>query len=999
MSWLPVKGHCGRRIRGEKKIPSDHPGNRTFLEKCCKLTCMEVVAALIGFGIFFSPLIAVLVLGKKLKNMEHRLERLNERLSRLEPGEEELSPPAGGFFQDFPDFKEELQQEKNRVEEEKTALSVSFSRSSVQNIPPGKSHLFSVMKKLEKQFLDNWTGILGAVIFVLGAGFLSIYAALKMKEFARFLLLLFFSAIPAGLFFYLKEKEQWKRQASWFRSISGAVFLFACLGSGGIPGLQWIHNPFQSLGLLILGIGVNLGLSSLGGKQFFASFHTLLSLTALAVIPPGTPSLFMAAVICLYGIIQTYRERWDLHLFLTITGFFAYHLYWMLMLQQSGFSEILRYQGAGAVTLVFLAAAFIHYRKNYAAGTFELIPFLVYLSNWFYFITGIVLYAGEYPWRTVPLLAAGLLALILAGKAEKKGISWLRTSDYMLMQALFVSALLTLKGWDLPDMMVWGILYMEILLFAFMMVRQKSLLLCRAALNLGYAAAAVLAVKALDANGREFSAAVIPALTAFLALWLHRTLWESENQLLIREDTLPGLKKVKKEFSLTGFSAGIMGTAAFGALRLADCPPVLDFPLGMLLVSFMTGARRKSPSRGITAGTVILLSAFVFDGWDSLAGSGDPLIHFSTGASLLAAAGFSLTSMKKDRKWFSFEGYGLLLFTGSLLFASFALLNPLSDILPGIFWLSLSFLAGNIKKYHRLFQRTGTLILGVYLVRHFLLQRDILINISGLPVRYLLDFITLGLILFWYHQRSETSDRKAEGRYALFLEGAVLFVTSILLMDISFLWISGSLGFLALVLLISGHFSGENGRLRFYSLIIYWAAVTVLMVSVIRRLDDPLFPVSGAVAMVMLILYLTGIYLLGNLSDIPVPDNLILIKKASRAAARRIHALVLYPAILAGAFFILAAAGSQSRTFFWALECFLIYGASLFLREEHFRYVSQGGLFLCVLRLLLVDMSGSTVFIRGLVFLGVGILMLGVNILYNRFKNRFAETGNEITKK
>ena len=69
-------------------------------------------------------------------------------------------------------------------------------------------------------------------------------------------------------------------------SISGAVFLFACLGSGGIPGLQWVDNPFASLGLLILGITVNLGLGTIGRKQYFASFHTLLSLLALVIIPP-----------------------------------------------------------------------------------------------------------------------------------------------------------------------------------------------------------------------------------------------------------------------------------------------------------------------------------------------------------------------------------------------------------------------------------------------------------------------------------------------------------------------------------------------------------------------------------------------------------------------------------------------------------------------------------------------------------------------------------------
>ena len=296
---------------------------------------MEVILVFLVLGLFFSPLIAVFIFRKKLNRLEDRYQMMESRLARLEEG------------RDTP-FQEPLPEESlsaglesgTELQEPSAVENHPLPGASAHVAPYRRRRLPPVLLKLERQFLDNWTGILGAVIIVLGAGFLSIYAALKMAEFARFLLLLLLSAIPGGLFLFLRTREGWQRQAAWFRSISGAIFLFACLGSGGIPGLQWIHNPFQSLGLLILGIAVNLGLSVLGGKEYFASFHTLLSLLALAVVPPGTTSLFIAAVICLFAIIQTYRVRWDLHLLLTVSGFFAYHLHWMTTLQGGGFTDL-----------------------------------------------------------------------------------------------------------------------------------------------------------------------------------------------------------------------------------------------------------------------------------------------------------------------------------------------------------------------------------------------------------------------------------------------------------------------------------------------------------------------------------------------------------------------------------------------------------------------------------------------------------------------------------
>lgn len=943
---------------------------------------LEVVLVLLGLGIFFSPVIAVLVFRRKLTDLEERYHRLEERLSLFEQSglEPTDKDPINSYH---PEIEKTLIPEP-LIPEPSPEIPVDVSDDEKKSVPLKKTHSLSpVLKKLEKQFLDNWTGILGAVIIVVGVGFLSLYAALKMGEFARFLLLLLLAAIPAGLFFYLKDREKWVRQAAWFRSISGAVFLFACLGSGGIPGLQWIHNPFQSLGLLILGILVNLGLSSLGGKQYFASFHTLLSLLALLVIPPGTTTLVMAAVICLYAIIQTYRVRWDLHLLVTVTGFFAYHLFWMLTLQKDGFSDLIRFQGAGAVVLIFLAAAMIHYSKNYATGRFELFPFLVHLANWTYFTAGMILYAGEYQWRTVPLIAAAVAAMLLAGLAEKKEIQWLRTTDYMIMQTLILASLLTLKGWDVQNYMIWGLIFAETALFIRMMVVQNYYLLFRIGVNLGYVSSLVLTVLAFHAYPGEYVAAIIPAAALLLTVFNHRLIYHQNESCWLLGDTLPGMGSLQKEFALTGFCTAVLGVALLAALQEVNLSPGFEIIPAAPFLIFVLWSRKSSPSRGMTWGAVLFLSVFVLTGWDQLLILDSPGEHILTGIALLLSTSAGVFFLQGTGKKLKGPVFAWLLMTVSILFLSYALLNPLSPVLPGLLWLLLSAGLAIAHPLPRCVRLMGLVFLGSYLLRHFIVHIQLEEEWGNIPVKYFLDVLTVPVLVLWLRQKGKW--------LSLMLELTLIFSVAVVLIEFPLIWIPVVLEGMALAALFSGCIDRSFSRLRIYSLLLNWISLVFLMVAVFVVFYNPIFPLAGALALLSGCAYLVLSYRYASFKTVETVHILPWIEKINPVIQKRFHALLLYPLFLGCAFFIYDIAAVDTRTFFWALECFILYGASLFLGEEHFRYISQGGLFFCVVRLVFVDMSGSTPLIRGLVFLGVGVMMLGVNILYNRFKERFQE--------
>jgi hypothetical protein len=52
--------------------------------------------------------------------------------------------------------------------------------------------------------------------------------------------------------------------------------------------------------------------------------------------------------------------------------------------------------------------------------------------------------------------------------------------------------------------------------------------------------------------------------------------------------------------------------------------------------------------------------------------------------------------------------------------------------------------------------------------------------------------------------------------------------------------------------------------------------------------------------------------------------------------------------------------------------------------------VALVGLGACLLRLLAVDMAQADLGLRGLVFIGVGLLLLALNAIVNRLRSRFS---------
>lgn len=179
-------------------------------------------------------------------------------------------------------------------------------------------------------------------------------------------------------------------------------------------------------------------------------------------------------------------------------------------------------------------------------------------------------------------------------------------------------------------------------------------------------------------------------------------------------------------------------------------------------------------------------------------------------------------------------------------------------------------------------------------------------------------------------------------------------------------------------------------RLQLYAVIIYWLALAAGLAQL-----SPSSPWTGQPRGIALagIALQTGFVVASHRwldrVGITQPGGVPALAWLGRRVANRRNLLLYLPLFLAVACFLASRYDSALLTLLWAAEAFSIYVLGALLRENQFRSLSLLGLGICLLRLLVIDMAEADLGVRGLVFIGVGLLMLAMNVIYNRFGNRF----------
>ncbi|MFZ9980905.1 MAG: hypothetical protein ACO3FI_02630 [Cyclobacteriaceae bacterium] len=703
-------------------------------------------------------------------------------------------------------------------------------------------NLAGIWKKLEKQFIENWTGILGSIIMVIGVGFLGIYTALKISAPGRFILISGFSVMLGGLFFYLHKKPDWLKLALWLRSSAGAIFLFACTGSITIPGLRWIESGPVLLLILSTGVLVNLYLGYIGKNQGLASLHVLLSLVGVWIIPSSPTTLIIGAIITLFGVGLTYREKWNAHLLLTITSFAVFHLtYWLSLNHPINVEE--KIYGIVTILAVGIASALVHYRDAYSSKTFERLPFIVHLVNWFYFGLSLYLYSEGSQIATFALAGGSIAAYLLSRRAKKLNIRWLFLTDTLIAQVTAIICLATLFNWQVDGSIIWASIFIEGLLFLFIAQKENDLFLYK----VGTGAITIVGSSLLFYSSLSFDQ-------------LNRGLLHSQpGSLLVSAISATYFLYYSGKSSTIDLS----GLFKFFNLKFNENirHPLLSIIVGFMLVSYYSQIfqiswsiytvvgllaallflRDKLQSVELDLITIIFLAGAHIVNWYALSHIKDQsyVEILIVGLPILVASAMSIKlSFVKSVSGF-LNWIGVYLFSIHLIFLSYYLLNPISALAVAFGWMALALAAillvnlvsKKSAQYHHLDRyilHAGYTVIVLFLIRHvyFDLNSDELLGM--MKGRIWVALFAFIVFLVWATAKNKANADYNSWKYLhpLFAELILLFSFFTLNFELSYKDLALTwLGMAITTFAVANWKHGLIGRLTLYSFVLFLLSI------------------------------------------------------------------------------------------------------------------------------------------------------------------------------
>jgi hypothetical protein len=967
----------------------------------------------------------IFLLWRRSRNLTQKIADLEEKLKILEAStiltdahrsisEIKIMPEQVSAIPDY-----QCQPEITQALSRKIAVSPPMEMAPVlkPTAKELKKELPAIWVKLEKQLVENWTGILGAAIMVMGIGFLAIYAAVFLSAVFRFAMLCAVSVFLFALYFLLRKKEKWDKFARWMRSSCGAVLMFAFLGAGGIPGLKFIDDPQVSFALLLFGIILNLYFGYAGGTQYFASLHVLISLAGLAVAPQSAVTLIISSFVVFASIAITFKSRWEYHLLLSISSFFVYHLYWYKIsaFDAHNLPPDMRIAGIASTLIVGIMAIFSHYREIYKTDKFVAIPFVVHILNWAFLGAGLMFYSTGSKWNSIILGASSVIVFFLARRARVIGIRWLYVTDVLISQSLAILTIITLSRWDIDNLLIAMIAYLEINIYLIVIDGKEEWLLQKAGIVMHHLSSIILIGYSISIFDYDNQPLLIENALVILFVLFIETVFHLYNIKKSGES----FDSVSRYFPLKLSCKVSISGVLVPVMVVVLCAYLYRYLWASYFITalciFLLIIRQKVQSNGIGMGLILLVPAVFIMSWKYMLLASDlsniEILIYSAPLFVLALAIVKRSYIKiLDRyvKW-----AGVYLFSINLVLLIYILFEPVSKFILGILCLIFSILYLEAAQYLRrkykseldykasidqFILHVAYVFIAIFLVRHFTVDLQTEAYLGNFTIRFLIESFALVVFIYWMLAKQSTEGKELlswKYLHPLMSEFTIIFAMIILILETPphihpLLWICGSI-----VLLLSGRiWEGMLSRFRFYSLLFHWITVfslAFILASYIVPSTDLFDQIWfwGAFAILMQFVFITLFYKLGDLDKIHLPHPVKCLAHLINSIDKNKNLAIYYPFFIGIAIFIYKSFDEAVHTLLWVVEAFLIFVVSVILKENHFRYLSMGLLAICLMRLMIYDLSKSGTIVKGIVFVCIGVLMLVMNTIYNKFKDRF----------
>ena len=851
----------------------------------------------------------------------------------------------------------------------------------------------TLWRRLERQLIENGTGILGVVVLVAGITFLVVNLALRFGPLPRFLLT---QAIAAGLIapsLIWRGPGRWRPLSLWLRSGGAALALFASLAGGGLPqvGLQWLEDPLQSLLLALAGIALNLLLAVLTRHQTVATLHVLVNLVPLALVGQEVSTLWIASLVGLCGQALPRGRPWDRHRVLVNAGYTLFQLSWVARSNTLLGGDVgLRLEVLLAATLVFGCG--LLWLQD-AGRSQRLAPWRLsaLISAWAGLALTVLVVPQLVAWRAFALLGLAAAALLLARRARREGSAGLYLGQLLISQGLVMAALLSVESLGVDALLVNALLLVECVLFLRLVLRGQPPAVAR----LGWALVAAMAMLLLF----QASIGLLPAGSTPLPLRFQHA------GLLIGSGVLVACVSQRLQHRgvpvplppLLGWLAGALVFLGPAMVTPAWRPLLALGGMGSLLI-----LERQHQPAGLGRASALAVGGAHLASWLWLLVA-NPAAGTVLGQ-LLPLTGLALATRGSARRGLRRSlAIDLLGVTAGL--AALQLLRPVSPLLPGVAWLVLSLLALLASNHlprrevnHGLALGLGYLLVFTGAFVLVIGPSSTLVQLGGLVMRARLLIALLGLTVllgWWFVPPSRALRRALLWRmvHPWFIEFVLLaaVVTVAMELEASLRPLGWSL--LALALLSRPLRRWLAPRLGLYAVFMYSLAI-VATLGQLSAAAPPGTPALATPAVITLLAILLQVLFALLCNRWLPPDALIhpggcgLLASIGARLARHTQRWLWVPLFVTVALHLAHRYDAALLTLLWALEAFVIFVLGVVLRDNQFRLASLLALGACLLRLVSIDMAQADPVLRGLVFVGVGLLMVAMNAISTRCRDR-----------
>ncbi|MCP4156168.1 MAG: DUF2339 domain-containing protein [bacterium] len=273
---------------------------------------------------------------------------------------------------------------------------------------------------------------------------------------------------------------------------------------------------------------------------------------------------------------------------------------------------------------------------------------------------------------------------------------------------------------------------------------------------------------------------------------------------------------------------------------------------------------------------------------------------------------------------------------------------------------------------------------------------------GNVPLRIVAVAFAIVVFLYWTFrnvpERKDSSIITVHLR-PLFLELVFIFTVLTIVIDVQQRWYPLIWIVMALFCMLAGRVGRVDlSRMRFYSLLLYWAScVFIISVPLMKGYTQgevlqwhQRMGFIGGLAIVLQFIYIILIHKMPFLKEVKFPKMLEPLSSLPGDIDKKMNLWIHYPLFISVAFFLYlyTAFDRSALTLLLVLECFLIFVLGVILREKHFRHMAMVGIAASLVRLFVYDLAKSGWMAKGLVFMGVGGLLLLINFLYTKYKDR-----------